>query len=142
MLAIRCWSHSCLFVFFSSRRRHTRCALVTGVQTCALPISAKLDVTIPIASVTVASAGLKDHLLRPGKDGAQPDFFGANPAPARFVSTAVVVDDDGDEAKVTGILTHTGGERPVSHAGEVHGARTAPQPNARTIAYERDTTTQ
>src|SRR3546814_2605216 len=26
--------------FFSSRRRHTRCALVTGVQTCALPICA------------------------------------------------------------------------------------------------------
>src|SRR3546814_19737046 len=25
-------------MFFSSRRRHTRCALVTGVQTCALPI--------------------------------------------------------------------------------------------------------
>src|SRR3546814_2647506 len=24
--------------FFSSRRRHTKCALVTGVQTCALPI--------------------------------------------------------------------------------------------------------
>src|SRR3546814_5783369 len=29
-----------VFFFFSSRRRHTRCALVTGVQTCALPISA------------------------------------------------------------------------------------------------------
>src|SRR3546814_7299987 len=28
----------CLVFFFSSRRRHTRCALVTGVQTCALPI--------------------------------------------------------------------------------------------------------
>src|SRR3546814_4500255 len=28
--------------FFSSRRRHTRCALVTGVQTCALPISKPL----------------------------------------------------------------------------------------------------
>src|SRR3546814_10132913 len=27
-----------LFFFFSSRRRHTSCALVTGVQTCALPI--------------------------------------------------------------------------------------------------------
>src|SRR3546814_4507389 len=27
--------------FFSSRRRHTRCALVTGVQTCALPISGR-----------------------------------------------------------------------------------------------------
>src|SRR3546814_5494894 len=39
---IRCmsiWSLLFLF-FFSSRRRHTRCALVTGVQTCALPISA------------------------------------------------------------------------------------------------------
>src|SRR3546814_16845007 len=29
----------CIYFFFSSRRRHTRCALVTGVQTCALPIS-------------------------------------------------------------------------------------------------------
>src|SRR3546814_3771808 len=27
-----------LIIFFSSRRRHTICALVTGVQTCALPI--------------------------------------------------------------------------------------------------------
>src|SRR3546814_801507 len=29
------------FCFISSKRRHTRCALVTGVQTCALPISAR-----------------------------------------------------------------------------------------------------
>src|SRR3546814_2854030 len=29
--------------FFSSRRRHTRCALVTGVQTCALPICSGED---------------------------------------------------------------------------------------------------
>src|SRR3546814_8884576 len=40
-----------VFVFFvSSRRRHTRCALVTGVQTCALPISdivIDADPTIP-----------------------------------------------------------------------------------------------
>src|SRR3546814_9789168 len=37
------WLDLCLdvsrFFFFSSRRLHTRCALVTGVQTCALPIS-------------------------------------------------------------------------------------------------------
>src|SRR3546814_10497114 len=32
-----------MFFFFSSRRRHTRCALVTGVQTCALPICENLD---------------------------------------------------------------------------------------------------
>src|SRR3546814_10751119 len=31
--------HLLWFFFFSSRRRHTSCALVTGVQTCALPIS-------------------------------------------------------------------------------------------------------
>src|SRR3546814_8584327 len=44
-----CWCSTCflhcsdaellwIVFFFSSRRRHTRCALVTGVQTCALPI--------------------------------------------------------------------------------------------------------
>src|SRR3546814_1348344 len=32
--------------FFSSRRRHTRCALVTGVQTCALPISETIEATL------------------------------------------------------------------------------------------------
>src|SRR3546814_20314538 len=31
------------FFFFSSRRRHPRCALVTGVQTCALPILVERD---------------------------------------------------------------------------------------------------
>src|SRR3546814_4092540 len=34
---------SVLLFFFSSRRRHTRCALVTGVQTCALPIYETVD---------------------------------------------------------------------------------------------------
>src|SRR3546814_4028849 len=32
-----------ILFFFSSRRRHTSCALVTGVQTCALPISEPLN---------------------------------------------------------------------------------------------------
>src|SRR3546814_9921311 len=37
-----------LFVFFfSSRRRHTRCALVTGVQTCALPIYDMVSRSVP-----------------------------------------------------------------------------------------------
>src|SRR3546814_1666005 len=34
-----------LLFFFSSRRLHTRCALVTGVQTCALPISTRDIIT-------------------------------------------------------------------------------------------------
>src|SRR3546814_5349223 len=33
-----------IFFFFSSRRRHTSCALVTGVQTCALPIFSPQEV--------------------------------------------------------------------------------------------------
>src|SRR3546814_4611509 len=40
----------CVFFFLSSRRRHTRCALVTGVQTCALPISC-------VAAQTFAEVG-------------------------------------------------------------------------------------
>src|SRR3546814_10457783 len=35
---------------FSSRRRHTRCALVTGVQTCALPISCRAKPGAPPAA--------------------------------------------------------------------------------------------
>src|SRR3546814_4302225 len=37
-VCVICACSSLCFFFFSSRRRHTRCALVTGVQTCALPI--------------------------------------------------------------------------------------------------------
>src|SRR3546814_10729044 len=37
----------CCF-FFSSRRRHTSCALVTGVQTCALPIYAAAGIDVPV----------------------------------------------------------------------------------------------
>src|SRR3546814_1074368 len=48
---------SCLFFFFSSRRRHTRCALVTGVQTCALPISWETaNTSFRIEPVAIASA--------------------------------------------------------------------------------------
>src|SRR3546814_2874291 len=53
--------------FFSSRRRHTRCALVTGVQTCALPIFHRVidladqgaHVEREIALVKVAGTGDK-----------------------------------------------------------------------------------
>lgn len=84
--------------------------------------AAKVDVTIPIASVTTASAGLTKHLLAAGKDGGKADFFGPTPEAARFVSTAVVLDDDGDEAKVTGNLTLNGVTRPVTLDVDFHGA--------------------
>src|SRR3546814_4987871 len=42
--------------FFSSRRRHTRCALVTGVQTCALPISSLIgSVAMPTGTTWIAT---------------------------------------------------------------------------------------
>src|SRR3546814_9386984 len=43
-------------VFFSSRRRHTRCALVTGVQTCAVPICRDCE--------TAGKARRRNHRIR------------------------------------------------------------------------------
>src|SRR3546814_20640349 len=54
--------------FFSSRRRHTRCAVVTGVQTCALPICTERKVAFAISVLLVfwglafAAAGQHDLL--------------------------------------------------------------------------------
>src|SRR3546814_5457454 len=59
--------------FFSSRRRHTRCALVTGVQTCALPIS---GIGIALRSSWDVAAELKSGALRV----VLPDYGGARDA--------------------------------------------------------------
>src|SRR3546814_1766817 len=63
-----------LYAFFlSSRRRHTRCALVTGVQTCALPISAAQELgdllgqTCRRGALEVAAVAV-DRLLGGGLD--------------------------------------------------------------------------
>lgn len=104
---------------------------VTGSLTIdpADPSVAKVDVTIPITP-TVASAALGEHLLRPGKDGGKPDFFGPEPAPARFVSTRVTPQADGTSAYILGNLTLNGRTKPVAMqaefvgAGEMMGART------------------
>src|SRR3546814_3454573 len=82
------------FFFFSSRRRHTRCALVTGVQTCALPIlingsslpSFSLR-TLPAASDRCCDCRLKTRNVahpargceRIGPDGVQPPGAGGTP---------------------------------------------------------------
>src|SRR3546814_12831223 len=51
-----------LFFFFSSKRRHTSCALVTGVQTCALPIS--LDSINEVAQTLAAERDQIQATLR------------------------------------------------------------------------------
>src|SRR3546814_5133235 len=54
------------FFFFSSRRRHTRCALVTGVQTCALPISLAVGSLGGLAAAKRGECDLAPiHLLDP-----------------------------------------------------------------------------
>lgn len=106
----------------------------------ANPAASKVDVTIPVAKVTTASAGLTGHLLRAGKDGGKPDFFGPAPADARFVSTNVVIDDDGDEAKVTGKLTLNGVTKDVTLDVDFHGAGTNPYNKKATIGFQAETT--
>src|SRR3546814_6109718 len=64
-----------MIFFFSSRRRHTRCALGTGVQTCALPISGEFT-------------RVGHDLQLTGSDGASltiEDYF-ATDAPVALVS--------------------------------------------------------
>ena len=101
--------------------------------------AAKVDVTIPVSKVTTASAGLTSHLLRAGKDGGKPDFFGATPADAKFVSTSVVLDDDGDEAKVTGNLTLNGVTKPVTLDVDFHGAGVGMN-KKETVGFQAETT--
>src|SRR3546814_2535321 len=59
-----------MLFFFSSRRRHTRCALVTGVQTCALPISVAAAAAGAAHRGTVAATGAAQR--RPGARQAGP----------------------------------------------------------------------
>lgn len=96
---------------------------VTGTLTIdpANVSAAKVDVSIPINPV-VASADLHDHLLRPGKDGAAPDFFGASQQPAHFVSTSVAPGVDGQSAYIVGNLTLNGHTRPVAIQARFTGA--------------------
>lgn len=98
---------------------------VTGTLTLdpKTPSAAHVEVTIPIKPVTGA-AHLNEHLVSPGKDGGKPDFFGASPADARFVSTAVRV--SGQTATITGNLTLNGVTRPVTLQASFYGAGKAP----------------
>src|SRR3546814_8363867 len=62
-----------ILFFFSSRRRHTRCALVTGVQTCALPI-------YPV----VSGIGDQELPIAHNRDVRRQEEARAQPEPARI----------------------------------------------------------
>jgi polyisoprenoid-binding protein YceI len=105
------------------------------------PQNAKVSVTIPVSKVTTASAGLTAHLLRGPKDaGGKPDFFGAAPADATFVSTAVRPKAQG-KAEVVGNLTLNGVTKPVTLDTSFYGAGKSPMGDkAENIGFEATTT--
>src|SRR3546814_3021055 len=74
---------------FSIRRRHTRCALVTGVQTCALPISARierLESTPRQAQQRQRQGGARDHATRlTSRSGTTITLRGGLPSSARAI---------------------------------------------------------
>src|SRR3546814_4971649 len=69
-----------VFFFFSSRRRHTRCALVTGVQTCALPI-------LRLAAI-LASGG--DARIRPDAEGRNKYYASVLPSDALAYGSSTI----------------------------------------------------
>jgi len=87
--------------------------------------AATVDVTIPVAKVTTPSAGLTAHLLKAAPAGGKPDFFGAAPADARFVSTKVTKTGD-TTARIDGNLTLNGVTKPVAIDATFYGAGKTP----------------
>src|SRR3546814_8990656 len=80
---------SCLLCFFSSRRRHTRCALVTGVQTCALPIS-----RILLARAAVRSLDIQYYIWHGDRSGTLL-LEAVRQAADRGVGVRMLLDDNG-----------------------------------------------
>src|SRR3546814_13790691 len=102
------------FFFFSSRRRHTRCALVTGVQTCALPISVSGRGNGLISSVVVALrdacgvaldvADYNEHAIGQGSDVAAAAYLECTTPDGRTVF-GVGRDTDIATASVRAVLS-------------------------------------
>ncbi len=109
---------------------------ITGTMTMdpANIEAATFEIMVPIAEVTVASEGLKNHLLRPGKDGGDPDFFGPEPGMATFISTSVARTGP-NTANVTGTLTMNGKSGPVLLATEFVGAGANPMNKKETVGF-------
>src|SRR3546814_5819440 len=84
-----------LFFFFSSRRRHTRCALVTGVQTCALPISEKqlaMDFPDPgkhvhVEIIAILALPAHSKIIRTNQEQTSELFRIASPPPVVMVAS-------------------------------------------------------
>src|SRR3546814_8942471 len=94
--------------FFSSKRRHTRCALVTGVQTCALPILLRNTRVLSKSSLVFQGVGNGEYPL-----GISLEYAGylwaKNGAPVK-----VIYPSDGTMALMEGVAVIKGGPNPDS----------------------------
>src|SRR3546814_1911308 len=74
-----------IYFFFSIRRRHTSCALVTGVQTCALPISPFRDGQDPhsMSPPRLPERSIRANPVRPAPKRSDSRRFGEGPPDAR-----------------------------------------------------------
>ena len=97
--------------------------------------ASSLEVRIPVAKVTTASADLTAHLLRAGKDGGAPDFFGPAPADAVFKSTQIRPNGT-SEALIFGNLTLNGVTKPVSVMARFTGAGENPATKKQTVGFK------
>src|SRR3546814_2914670 len=106
--------------FFASRRRHTRCALVTGVQTCALPISVLLLLAAPLLSMrlgqTDAGNSAPDTSIRQAYD-----LLGAGFGPGFNGPLLVVVElPDSDQAPAEALAAAASDDPDVALRSEEH----------------------
>lgn len=101
----------------------------------ANPAATKLTATIPVSKVVTVDSALTAHLLKPGADGAKPDFFGPAAQDAVFVSTKVTPGADGMSATVDGNLTLNGVTKPASFTAKFAGAGTNFFNKAPTIGF-------
>src|SRR3546814_21059446 len=97
-----------LCFFFSSRRRHTRCALVTGVQTCALPISARVARGIGVAAVMRGGGAVAEPVVDPGGTAERGLFLHA--------AIAVAAEPAGEDGRVR---TAAQRDRDIGHVAVV-----------------------
>ena len=94
-----------------------------------------LEVRIPVSKITTANSALTAHLLRAGKDGGDPDFFGPNPADAVFKSTEIRPNGT-REALIFGTLTLNGVTKPVSVSAQFTGGGENPMTKKQTVGFK------
>src|SRR3546814_5362996 len=92
-----------LFFFFSSRRRHTRCALVTGVQTCALPIFE--DHTKRLFN-SAKILGMNMPWTQQQINDAQKEVLRANKLDSAYLRPMVFFGSEGMGLRASGLKTH------------------------------------